>query len=461
MFATSTYLNRRQALVSLMRASGSTGLLSFAGNAECGMSYRDNTYKFRQDSSFLYFFGLDQPDLGATLDLDSGECVLFADDASIDMIVWTGPLPTAQDLAGQAGVAKTERLAAFEERLMAAKKAGRKIHCLPEYRAEHELRNRRIFGDSFEASVPFINAIVQLREIKSAEEIAEIELAVATAHEMHLSAARFAKVGMTEARIIGKITEIAQAAGGDLSFPAIGTIHGETLHNHFHGNVLEEGQLFLLDSGAETAMHYASDLTTTFPVSKKFTAFQKDMYEITRSAHFKGVEAIKPGDPFMNVHLASCLEVIEGLKTMGIMKGSARDALAAGAHTLFFPCGTGHMMGLDVHDMENLGEIYVGYAGKPRDARFGFKSLRLGKPVKPGFVVTVEPGIYFIPELIDLREAEGAFKEFVNYDKLKTLRTQGGCRLEEDYLVTETGSRLLGAPGYPLSVAEVEDLRRA
>ncbi len=459
MFAKSSYINRRQALVSLLRASGSSGILAFAGNAECGMSYRDNSYKFRQDSSFLYFFGIDQPDLGAILDLESGESVLYADDAGIDTIVWTGSLPTAHELAELSGISKTAGFALFEGAIVSAKASGRKIHCLPAYRAEHELRYQRIFGPSFEPSVPLIKAIIQLRELKSAEEICEIELAVATAHEMHLSAARVARMGMKESQIVGKISEIAQSAGGDLSFPAIATIHGETLHNHFHGNELKEGQLFLLDSGAETASHYASDLTTTFPISRKFTAFQRDMYEITRSAHFKGVEALKPGNAFLNVHLASCLEIAEGLKSMGIMKGSAQDAVAAGAHTLFFPCGTGHMMGLDVHDMENLGELYVGYEGKPRDPRFGFKSLRLAKAVQPGFVVTVEPGIYFIPDLIDLRESEGAFKDFVNYDKLRTVRSQGGCRLEEDYLVSQDGSRLLGAPGYPLSVTEVEDLR--
>jgi Xaa-Pro aminopeptidase len=263
---------------------------------------------------------------------------------------------------------------------------------------------------------------------------------------------------MKEADIAARVTEIALAAGGNLSFPVIATIHGETLHNHYHGHTLQPGQIFLLDAGAETAGHYAGDLTCTFPVSATFTPRQKEIYDIVLSAHLAAVAAVKPGVPFRQVHLLACRTLAEGLKGLGLMKGDLDAAVEQGAHAMFFQCGLGHMMGLDVHDMEDLGEVWVGYEGVPKSTLFGIKSLRLARPLKPGFVFTVEPGIYFIPELIDRWKAEGKFREFINYDVLETYRTFGGVRIEEDLVVEATACRVLGK-ARPRTTAEVEAVR--
>jgi Xaa-Pro aminopeptidase len=269
---------------------------------------------------------------------------------------------------------------------------------------------------------------------------------------------RFALPGMTEAHITAEIHKIAIAAGGNIAFPIIATKNGQTLHNHFHGNTIKEGDLFLIDAGYETEMGYAGDLSSTFPVGKKFTSEQKEIYEITLNAHQAAVNALKLGAPFKNAHIAAGSAIFEGLKSMGFTKGNTSDAFEDGAHALFFPCGTGHMMGLDVHDMEDLGEIWVGYNGKLKSTQFGLKSLRLAKPLLPGHVFTIEPGIYFIPELIDLWRSQKKFKEFINWEKVNSYRNFGGIRNEEDFVMTETGAKLLGKPK-PKSIEEVEALR--
>ncbi len=272
---------------------------------------------------------------------------------------------------------------------------------------------------------------------------------------MHLTAMRMVKPGLTEAQIAAKVHEIALTSGGELSFPIIATIHGETLHNHYHGNKLESGYMFLLDAGAETSMGYAGDMSSTMPVDPKFTNRQKEIYNIALKSHEAAIAALKPGVMFRDIHLLAAKTVAEGMKNLGLMKGNMDDAVSEGAHALFFQCGLGHMMGLDVHDMEDLGEVYVGYDGKPKSTLFGLKSLRLARMLEPGFVITIEPGIYFIPELIDMWKAEKRFDNFINYDNVEAYKNFGGLRNEEDFLITDNGYRLLGKP-LPKTAEDVE-----
>lgn len=461
MFSARTYVERRRRLQDTLQG----GLLLFLGNDESPMNYADNTFHFRQDSSFLYYMGVDQPGWAALIDLDSGITTAYADDLTLDAIVWTGVLPTVAELAAQAGIDRTAPSSALADALASAKATGRTIRFLPPYRPENALKLFRWLGVHPDqaraaASVDFLRAIIEMRIIKSADEVAEIERAVTTSVEMHLAGMRMARPGLRESDIAARVTEVALAAGGHLAFPVIATIHGETLHNHYHGHTLAEGRLFLLDAGAETALHYAGDLTSTFPVGPTFTARQKDVYDAVLAAHQKAMLAVRPGVPFRNIHLLACLTLAEGLKSLGLMKGNLADAVEQGAHAMFFQCGLGHMMGLDVHDMEDLGEVWVGYEGQAKSTMFGLKSLRLARPIKPGFVFTVEPGIYFIPELIDRWKAAGRFSEYIDYDRLETYRDFGGVRIEENVVAEESRCRRLGPPR-PLTTAEVEAERQA
>lgn len=454
MFPTQTYINRRNQL----RSQFKSGVLLFIGNDECGMNYEDNTYHFRQDSTFLYYFGISKPSLYALMDIESGNDYIFGDDFTIDSIVWMGPQPTIKELASKVGVKNTGDISQFINIINVYTKGV--VSYLPPYRPEHYLKIMQFLGispaeASAKASIPFITAVGEQRNIKSEEEIKEIDFAVSVTAEMHQAAMRFARPGMTEAQIAAKVHEVALAANGDLSFPIIATINGQTLHNHYHGNTIKEGQLFLVDAGFETPLGYAGDMSSTFPVGKKFTEKQKEIYQITLAAHNGAINLLVPGINFRDVHLQVARIIFDGLKGMGFTKGNTDDAIANGAHALFFPCGTGHLMGLDVHDMENLGEQWVGYCGVPKSKQFGLKSLRLGRELKPGFVLTIEPGIYFIPELIDLWQQNGTNKDYINFDRVNEYRIFGGIRNEEDLLITETGHRILGKP-LAKSIEDVE-----
>jgi len=459
MFSVDIYVKRRARL----SAQLSSGLLLFLGNDESPMNYAANTFHFRQDSTFLYFFGVDVPGYAAIIDLDEDRTIIFADDLTIDDIVWTGPLPTVAELAARGGVRETRPAAALGALLQEAVAKGRAVRYLPPYRPENMLKLLRLLGvhpdrQQDGASLELVRAIVEMRVIKSAEEVAEIERAVDTSVDMHLTAMRAVRPGMLESEIAAKVTEIALAAGGQLSFPVIATIHGETLHNHFHGNTLAAGDLFLLDAGAETARHYAGDLTSTFPVDRTFTSRQREVYEVVLAAHLAAVGACRPGVRFSDVHRLSCRTLAAGLKGLGLMKGDLDEAVAQGAHAMFFQCGTGHMMGLDVHDMEDLGEVWVGYEGEPKSVQFGLKSLRLARPLKPGFVFTVEPGLYFIPELARRWKAERRFEDFIDYRALDGYLGFGGVRIEENVLVTPDGCRILGK-WRPRTIEEIETVR--
>ena len=459
MFSKETYVKRRNKLKSDVKS----GILLFLGNNESGMNYADNTYHFRQDSTFLYFFGSDYAGLNAIIDIDENREIIFGDELSIDHIVWMGSQPTIKEKSEEVGINETAPAAQLKTHLESAINKGRKIHYLPPYRPEHQIKLFELLNvipsqANAGQSINFVKAVVNQRNYKSPEEIILIEDAVNITADMHLTAMRMARAGMKESEVAAAVQQVAIAAGGQLSFPVIATINGQTLHNHYHGNTLKSGDLFLLDCGAENSMHYAGDMSSTFPVDKTFTTRQKEIYQIALNAHEAAIDMLAPGVKFKDVHLKAGRTIAEGMKEMGLMKGDLDEAVRQGAHALFFQCGLGHMMGMDVHDMENLGEIYVGYNGEAKSTQFGLKSLRLGRELEPGFILTIEPGIYFIPELIDMWKAENRFSEFINYDKVLQYKDFGGCRNEEDFLITKDGARLLGKP-IPKTIADVEAQR--
>lgn len=456
MFAKETYSQRRE---NLKKSIGS-GIILLMGNDESPMNYTDNTFHYRQDSSFLYFFGISRPGLAALIDCDSGEEWIFGDDFTVEDFVWMGPQPTIADQANQIGVAKTGSTIELTMTLEKASKANRNIHFLPPYRPENKIKLFEWLGtlpkdQQNKASIELIKAVVNQRNYKSEEEVAVIKKAVDISVDMHTLAMRMAKPGVSEAKITAAVQEVVVAYQGQTSFPIIATINGQTLHNHHHENTLKEGDLFLIDAGAELPMGYCGDLSSTVPVSGKFTPRQRDIYNICLDSHNRAIDMLKPGVPFKEIHLEAARVIVDGLKDLGIMKGNTEDAITNGAHALFFPCGLGHMMGLDVHDMEDLGEVYVGYDGVAKSTQFGLKSLRLGRKLEPGFVLTIEPGIYFIPELMDNWKASNHNTEYLDFDKLESYRSFGGLRNEEDFLITETGYELLGKTK-PKTIEDVE-----
>ena len=440
------------------------GVILLLGNEESSMNYKDNLYPFRQDSSFLYFFGMDKPGLAGVIDIDNDQDLIYGRDLTMDEIVWTGPQPSLAAQAAGAGITHTRDTGDLSRDIASARGTGRTLHFLPPYRPENVLKLSGWLGVGpasvkQHASVPLIKAVVAQRSIKSAEEIEQIEEAVNTTAAMHLAAITGARDGMTEAQLAGGLQGIAISGGGNLAFPTILTVNGQVLHNHYGPTVMKEGRIAICDAGAENAMRYAGDMTRTFPVGKTFTGQQREMYNIVLHSQVAAIGALRPGVLFRDVHALAAEKLMEGLKEVGVAKGDPADAVAAGAHTLVFQCGLGHMMGLDVHDMEDLGEEYVGYTETLKKSKeFGWKSLRLARELEPGFVVTIEPGLYFIPELMDQYRAEKKFMDFINYDKLEAFRSFGGIRIEDDLLVTEHGSRILGKP-LVKKAAEIEALR--
>jgi Xaa-Pro aminopeptidase len=459
MFKPEVYAKRREELHKKLNK----GIALFTGNSEAPMNYPDNTYHFRQDSDFLYFFGIDLPGFTGMMDFDSGKDRLFANDYEMDDIIWMGPQPKVKDLAFKCGITDTASLNKLEEVVNDAISKKRKIHFLPPYRGETKMALGRLLKENpcqmvSIASHDLIKAVISMRSIKEKAEIDEIEKAVEIAYEMHVTAMKMCKQGVKEQDIFGALEGIALAKGGGTSFPIILSINGQTLHNHSHGNILSKGKMMVADAGAETNMHYASDITRTTPVGGKFNEKQQNIYEIVLKANTEAIKATKPGMSNRDLHFMACRILTSGLKDLGLMKGDVDEAVEAGAHTLFMPHGLGHMMGLDVHDMEALGENFVGYNEEvKRSDQFGTAYLRFALPYKPGHVFTVEPGCYFIPELIDMWKAEGKFKDFVNYSKLDAYMSIGGIRIEDNVLITEKGHKLLGKP-IPKTVKEVESI---
>jgi Xaa-Pro aminopeptidase len=455
-----TYRDRR---ARLSKDIGS-GLVLFLGNDEVGMNYTANVYPFRQDSTFLYFWNVDQPGLAAVIDIDAGTETLFGDDVTVEDVVWSGPQPTIAARAAQGAVRDTAPASALAARVTDALHKKRPVHFLAPYRAEHTVKLATLVGvaESMrdKRSLPFHKAVAAQRLYKSSEEVADIEMAVDVSREMYAAAMRATRPGKKEHEIVAEIARVVMARGCTYAFPPICSVHGETLHNPFYRNTLEAGGWMVLDSGAETPARNASDITRTIPVGGKFSTQQSAIYETVLRAQMGAIAAIKPGVPYRDIHLSAAKSIATDLTALGLMRGNTDEAVAAGAHALFFPHGLGHMMGMDVHDMENIGEDIVGYGpGYERSTQFGLGYLRLARPLETGFVLTVEPGVYFIPALIDQWKTEGRHTAFINYAEVEKFRDARGCRIEDDVLVTQKAGRVLG-PAIPKTAADVENACR-
>lgn len=458
MFDTSVYTNRRR----LLKDKFDSGLLLFLGNDDSPANYEANTYYFRQDSTFLYYFGIDRPGFAATIDIDNNLETIFGTDMTIDDIVWSGSQPSVNDFAEITGVKRAATNDKLNDQIINAIKKGRKVHFLPQYRIENILKLSSMSGlnptnVNDYTSEKLIKAIVAQRSIKSSEEITEIDEAVDIAAKMHIAAMKIVKADTDERKIAGMIEGIALSLGYGLSFRPIVSINGQILHNPYYENKMKAGDLLVNDSGAESKLHYASDITRTIPVGGKFSDRQKEIYQIVLKAEMNAINSVKPGVTNSELHFGAVKDITSGLIEVGLMFGNPEEAVNAGAHTLFFPHGLGHMLGLDVHDMEGLGEDYVGYDESiQRSDEFGLKYLRLAKTLQPGFVFTVEPGIYFIPELIEKWKTQNHHPEFINYDMLENYSGFGGIRIEDDVLVTEDGGRVLGTKPIPKTIEEIE-----
>jgi Xaa-Pro aminopeptidase len=457
MFDPKIYKNRRKILTDQFKS----GVLLFLGNQDSPINYPNNYYPFRQDSTFLYYWGLNEPGLVALIDIEEGKETIFGYEYTVDDIVWMGPQKTLAEKSHGAGVSLTGSLADFEARVKKALQQGRDVLYLPQYRQGNQIRLHKLFDQPIEkinsqSSRNFIEGVVAQRSVKGAEEIEEIERALEITYELHTLAMKKIKPGIYEREIVGELQGKAFQMGGSLSFQIIFSIHGETLHNLLYNNLMKTGDMVVNDCGGESALNYAGDITRTIPVSGKFSSKQREIYEIVLAAQIKAIESIGPGKKYLDIHLSTAREMTQGLIDLGIMRGNTLDAVQSGAHALFFPHGLGHMMGLDVHDMENLGENYVGYDQTvQRSQQFGLAYLRMAKALQPGFVLTVEPGIYFIPELIDLWKKEKKWKQFINFDKVDRYRNFGGIRIEDDVLVTQEESKILGRL-IPKTAEEVE-----
>ena len=458
LFDKQTYVERRNRLRQLV----GSGLIVLPGNNDSPLNYPANTYKFRQDSSFLYFFGQQRNGLAGVLDADSGEDWLAGDEIDIDDIVWFGSVHSVKAMAEECGAACSLSMGQMEEKVRQAVAQGRKVHFLPPYRHDTQIWLMDLLGihpskQREAASVPLIKAVVQLRSVKSAGEIEELERAARIGYEMHTTAMRLCRPGVTEQYIGGMLDGIASASGCITSFQSIVSMHGEILHGYPSPRPLEAGRLLLCDAGAETNHNYCSDHTRTTPISGKFTQKQKEIYQIVVDCHDLALTHAKPGVRWWDVHMAVCTLMTERLKELGLMKGDTQEAVQAGAHALFLPHGLGHMMGMDVHDMEGLGQTYVGYDDETRpSSQFGTASLRFARRLEEGHVVTDEPGIYFIPDLIDLWRREGTNAQFLNFDAIEHYKDFGGIRIEDDVLVTKDGCRFLGKERIPYHIADVE-----
>lgn len=438
-----------------------SGLILLPGNRLSAMNYPDNHYGFRQDGSFRYYFGLDMPDLAGTIDADTGNATLFGHEPTIDDVVWTGPQPSFSDLAASVGVDRTAAPASLAEHVGEA--SGRPVLFLPQYRPENRLQFETLLGIpagevNSQASPTLMQAVIDQRLVKSDAEVAEIERAVSVSREMHLLAMHLVRPGVWEREVAGRVRGEALAAGGDISFPIIFSVHGEVLHNHSWVNRMEAGDLVVHDSGAVIDSGYCSDITRTLPVSGRFDERQRAVYDAVLDAQLAAIGAMKPGVPFRDVHLVAVRSIAAAFVDLGLMKGDPEDAVAVGAHALFMPHGLGHMIGLDVHDGEGIDENLVGYGrGFERSEQFGLSALRLARPLEPGWVVTVEPGAYFIPQLFEQWRAAGRSADFVDYDEVEQWMGLGGIRIEDDVLVTETSHRVLGPP-IPKHAEDIEQV---
>lgn len=460
MFSVNTYTTRRSNLVHKI---ADKGILLFLSNRENPINFEHNCYPFRQDSTFLYYFGIKSAGIVGLIDLDENKTILFGDEQHTDSIIWTGKTESLQDKATQSGVIDVRPENQLQDYLDNALKSNRKIHYLPPYQAYNKILLAQLTQQNIHnlsPSVDFIKAVAAQRSIKEDQEILEIEKALTATVEMHKLAMRISKAGMKEYEITNALQHFCADNRFTFAYPPIITKHGEILHNLHNHHVITNGDMILNDSGCETEMGYAADLTRTFPVAATFSMKQREIYEIVLQAIRDASAQLSPNIKYRDIHLRSVTNLTQGLKDIGLVKGNVEDAVANDVFTLFFQCGTGHLMGLDVHDMEDLGENYIGYTEEePKDTvSFGWKSLRLGKKLEVGNVLTVEPGIYFIPTLIDIWQKDQKLKEFVNYDKLNEYRDFGGIRIEDNYVITKDGYRKLG-PHLMDTIEEIENYR--
>lgn len=460
MFDKQTYVNRRARLRSLVN----DGIIIIFGNNESPCNYPSNGYyPFRQDSSFLYYFGLNRDGLVGVIDIDNNSETVFGNDIDIEDIVWYGSVDSVHDLAAQVGVEHTAPMRALKNTCNEALRQKRRIHFLPPYRHDIKIQIFDLLGihpvqQKEAASMELIKAVVSMRSVKEQQEIEELERAAEIGYLMHTTAMRLTRPGVTEKFVGGQVDGIAHSYGAMTSFPTIYSQHGEIMHGNPSMSVLQAGRLALCDAGAETINNYCSDNTRTMPVSGTFTQRQLEIYSIVEACHDHVLEVAKPGVKYFDVHLAVCRLMTERLKELGLMKGDTDEAVAAGAHAMFLPHGLGHMMGMDVHDMEGLGQTNVGFdeETRPNLEQFGTNALRMGRRLQKGFVVTDEPGIYFISALIDEWKADGHCKEFINFDLLETYKDFGGIRIEDDILITEDGCRFIGEKRIPYHPKDVE-----
>ena len=459
LFDRETYIQRR----AVLRQAVGSGLILLTGNNDSPANYPSNVYSFRQDSTFLYYLGLHREGLAAVIDVEEGEEWLLGDDIDIDDIVWFGQVDSVADMAAQTGVAKSGPMKELTRLVTRALEQGRTVHFLPPYRHDWMIRLMDLTGihpsqQRDAASLTLIKAVVAQRSVKSEGEIAEIERACAIGYEMHTTAMRLCKPGVTEQYIGGVLSGIASGRGCMVSFPSIVTMHGEIMHGNPSPRALEAGRLMLCDAGAETNENYCSDNTRTTPISGRFTQRQREIYSIVEDCHDLALSLARPGMKWWDVHFDVCRLMVDRLKELGLMKGDTEEAVQAGAHAMFMPHGLGHMLGMDVHDMEGLGQIYVGFDDevRPRLDQFGTNCLRMGRRLQEGFVVTDEPGIYFIPALIDEWKATGHCAEFLNFPLLETYKDFGGIRIEDDLLITRDGCRFLGEQRIPYHIKDIE-----
>lgn len=474
MFDARVYIERRKTLLESMKAKQTSGLIVFIGNAEAPQNYRGNDYKFRQDSSFLYYWGIDEPFFAATIDIDNGQECLFGDDVDIEDIIWMGTQPSTASKAELIGAKAFAPRRSFDEQVTAACGKGRAVHFLPPSRYYATYEMARITGipaanvrtvapvgtsSACTASLELVKSVVAMRIIKTEEEIVELDKAADLGYIMHTAARRGCKIGTPEQVIVGQMESTALSYGWGTSFTTILSQNGQTLHNHNHSQIITDGRLLLVDAGVESNTHYASDFTRTYPSSGKFTQKQRDIYDIVHACNDYAFSLCRPGITYFDVQWQVLNKMLEGLKALDLVRGDVSDMVAEGIAGLFMPHGLGHNMGMDVHDMEDFGENYVGYdEGQTRHHLMGLGSLRMARKLCPGHVITDEPGIYFIPDLIEKWKANGTDKGMVNYDKLETYYDFGGIRLEDDILITADGARLLGSERLPISSSDVEDI---
>ena len=474
MFNSDVYVKRRRALVEGMAAGDARGIAVFLGNVDAAANYRGNDYKFRQDSNFLYYWGVDEPCFAAVLDIESGEEYLYGNDVDIDDIIWMGPQPSVASKGALVGCASTAPLAEFDKAVASAVAAGRPVHFLPPARYYNQYKLAELTGISAaavrkvapmdvdggrHASEELVKSVVAQRLVKEQCEIEELDKAAEIGYLMHTEARRGCKPGVLEQEIVGRMEAVTYSKGWGPSFTTILSQNGETLHNHSHHQIITPGRLLVVDAGAESNTHYASDFTRTYPCSGKFTTKQREIYDIVESANEHAYSLTKPGTTYWDVHYATARHLLEGLKELDLVRGDVDEMLPLGISGLFMPHGLGHNMGMDVHDMEDLGENYVGYAeDQKRHPLLGLGNLRMARRLEPGHVVTDEPGIYFIPALIEQWKREGTDKGFVNYEKLAGYYDFGGIRLEDDVLVTADGARRLGSRRLPIKSSDIEDI---